>query len=187
MDTRIILEKEYDKAKELWYVSFGDSPEFINKYFSTKVKRDNIFGVFEGGRLISMLVALPRVFILRGKACKSVFIAGCCTAPDNRNKGHMKGLLSRTANEMSERGCYLGFLHPFDHAFYKKLGWNTVSDMMPGEVLPVRDSVCSIKKTIILGYTDKIPELMNIYVTAVIYYVILKRDGIACSSLKTTM
>ena len=47
MDTRIILEKEYDKAKELWYVSFGDSPEFINNYFSTKVKRDNIFGVFD--------------------------------------------------------------------------------------------------------------------------------------------
>lgn len=143
MDTRNIRKSEYDDAKDLWAVSFGDSNDFINNYFANKVEEQNIFGTFEGGRLVSMLIALPRVFMLRGNPCKSVFIAGCCTDPESRNRGYMRELLCHASEVLRESGSVFGFLHPFNHDFYRKLGWATVSDMMQLEFCPENESRCT--------------------------------------------
>ena len=77
------------------------------------------------GELVSVLWLVEKKLYFCGKIIPVYHVVGLCTAPECRNKGYAKALLSETLSSLS--GIPIVTLYPFDHAFYEKLGFAAVS------------------------------------------------------------
>ena len=77
------------------------------------------------GKLVSVLWLVEKKILFRGRIVPVKHIVGLCTAPEYRNRGYAKALLAETLATLT--GTPFVTLYPFDHAFYEKMGFATVS------------------------------------------------------------
>ena len=77
------------------------------------------------GKLVSVLWLVDKKIFFRGRIVPVKHIVGLCTAPEYRNRGYAKALLAETLATLT--GTPFVTLYPFDHAFYEKMGFATVS------------------------------------------------------------
>jgi predicted acetyltransferase len=126
VDVRLLEKEDMPEAKLLWKEAFADSDAFIAWYFKNKVLSGNSLGLFDSG-LVSVLHMIPYTVRLRGKPVKSLMIAGAATKQERRGEGHMRELLLEALVEMRSRGIFVTHLYPFEHSFYERFGWETVT------------------------------------------------------------
>lgn len=50
------------------------------------------------------------------------------TYPEHRRKGYVNSLMKKSLEEMRDNGDIVSFLHPFDIHFYRRFGWEVISD-----------------------------------------------------------
>ncbi|MCS7190045.1 MAG: GNAT family N-acetyltransferase [Fimbriimonadales bacterium] len=81
-----------------------------------------------GGRtLVSVLTAIPLQIRVGARAIPCYGIAGVATLPEYRRRGYASELLRVVVQALYAEEVPLAILQAFNHEFYRKLGWETVS------------------------------------------------------------
>ena len=125
-----LTQAQMQQAHDLWAYCFGDAPSFIDWFFESRLWPENALGWFDDGRLLAVVHMVPRVMMVRGVPLDTAMILGVATWPHARGKGGVSQLLRRALEVAAERGQELLPLYPFDHAFYRRLGWTTAYERL---------------------------------------------------------
>ncbi|MFC0215205.1 enhanced intracellular survival protein Eis [Paenibacillus chartarius] len=86
------------------------------------------WGIWIDGRLASKLMIYDFHMWLGGRVLAMGGIAGVATWPEYRRQGLVGRLLKHALETMRRRGQSVSLLHPFDFAFYRRFGWETLCD-----------------------------------------------------------
>lgn len=129
MEIKVLTEEHYLQSLKLSEYAFQYKvPESdIPKRLGT-LKKHRLLGIFEGEELASKLHILSLKVKLGHQEWKMGGIAGVATYPEHRRKGHVNALMKRALKDMEQGGNIVSFLHPFQIDFYRRFGWEIVSD-----------------------------------------------------------
>jgi len=115
-----------DKLKRLYSLCFKeDTPSMTDLFFAKRVREDNTLYIEEDGEIVCALYIVEKTMRYKGVAVRMPYIVGLGTHPSFRNKGLAKTLLLRAFEFLKDEPFIA--LYPFDHAFYEKFGFTTVS------------------------------------------------------------
>ena len=97
------------------------------------------------------------------KKIKAMLAGGIETPVVNRRGGCVREMLEKMHVYGAENGCALGLLHPFSFAFYRKFGYERVSDhIIAGFPTSALDFVP--RQCLLVPYDDeKLPDMLKIY------------------------
>ncbi len=131
MEFRAIKEEELPKAKTLWKQAFEDSDAYIDFNFSRNIDLSYSIGAFDGDVLACMLFMIKKSMActLNGKTVEVYFIVGVATDKTYRRQGIASKILEEADRFLFNLGVPVVYLYPFNHQFYKKQGYHTVSWM----------------------------------------------------------
>ena len=129
MEIKVLTEEDYRQSMQLSMYAFQyQVPEKdIPKRLET-LNKHRLLGVFEGNELASKLHILSLNVKLGNMVWKMGGIAGVATYPEHRRKGYVNALMKKSLEVMREKGDIVSFLHPFDIHFYRRYGWEIISD-----------------------------------------------------------
>lgn len=105
-------------------------PEERIKVSLEKIKKHQIFGIYERDILAAKLHLIPLTTYIGNQTFKMGGIAGVATYPEYRRRGYVKELLTNVLDTMKEQGFTVSMLHPFDVSFYRKYGWELFSNRL---------------------------------------------------------
>jgi len=83
-------------------------------------------GLFLDGVLVSALVSYPFSMYLAGSVVPMAGLAAIMTAPEYRRLGYVRELLHSTLADLRESGIGWSLEYPFDPAFYRRFGWQSI-------------------------------------------------------------
>jgi predicted acetyltransferase len=87
-------------------------------------------GWFFEGHLASQVVVYPMRVNIHGKIYEMGGITGVATYPEYTGHGLIHKLMKNALAHMREEKQYISFLYPYSIPFYRKQGWEVVSDKM---------------------------------------------------------
>lgn len=129
-----LSDKSYSEIAEmkvLWKESFGDSDGFIDFYFDKICARNQIVVMREEGLLTGMLHLNPYVFTSDNREIiRTYFVVGVTVREGYRNQGRMKKMFDYAYSVLSSERIKFIYLWPANEAYYKSLGFGTVSRMV---------------------------------------------------------
>lgn len=129
MDYRKLEFKDLSKAKALWKQAFGDSDSYIDFTFKNNLTLENSLAIFDDEKLACMLFMLPKTLTFEKKEINTYFIVGVSTDNEYRYQGHARSIMENAKEYLFKKDISLVFLYPFNHDFYKKLDYHTISSM----------------------------------------------------------
>ena len=131
MEFRAIKETELPQAKALWKQAFEDSDTYIDFNFSRNLDLSYSIGAFDGVFLACMLFMIKKnmACTLNGKTVEVYFIVGVATDKTYQRQGIASKILEEANRFLFNLGVPAVYLYPFNHQFYKKQGYHTVSWM----------------------------------------------------------
>ena len=98
---------------------------YADFFFERRVEENNVFLIEENGEVLSACYARTFDLELSGKRIKVPFLTGVATNPKHRYKGHARAVVGKAKDVLKKRGYPFVLLHPFNHDFYRKLGFET--------------------------------------------------------------
>lgn len=107
-----------DEVKRLWKECFGDPDEYMEFYFDWKVRDNEMFGIYEDHRLVSMLHLNPYLISMNGRDFRSYYIVGVATDENYRKRGLMRKVLNESLKIMYQRKIPFTYLMPASEAIY---------------------------------------------------------------------
>lgn len=110
--------------------SLGWKEKEIQKTKSPIMEKAEAYGWFDQEKLVSQICTYPMQVNIYGKMYKMGGITGVATYPEYSGMGLMQELMKQSLTKMKERGQYISFLCPYSIPFYRKKGWEVVSDKM---------------------------------------------------------
>lgn len=128
MEIRKITKEEFRSAEKLHQYAYGYwSDQEIKDEDLEFLASHNPFGLFEDGKLKSILTLLKVQQSIRGvmKGMGGISMVG--TYPEARAKGYVRALMQTAFLEMKESGLSLSMLEPFRETFYARLGYVSAS------------------------------------------------------------
>ena len=131
MDIRTLHGEEIDAAADLATTAFECEPgSWRAGWHRTEALCGPgvIWGVYDGGRLVSSCVAPPQRVFAGGRSIQGGFVGGVATLPEERRKGHAEAMLRAALRASRERGVLISYLWPFSYRYYRKLGWELSND-----------------------------------------------------------
>jgi predicted acetyltransferase len=136
---RRLTEHELEESIKLSAFAFqySVSPEELEQR-RKKQQPDRIWGYFMDGRLAAKTTVHPLRIWLNGRSIPMGGIAGVASWPEYRRQGLVRQLLTHVLGEMRDEGVTVSFLHPFSIPFYRKFGWEVVSDAVVFEMSPAK-------------------------------------------------
>ncbi|GAA0529615.1 GNAT family N-acetyltransferase [Halorubrum ejinorense] len=84
-------------------------------------------GLFDGDDPVAVCGHHDFTLRVRGRDRDAAGLSAVASPPEHRRQGHIARLLSESLTEYREDGVSLSVLWPFEHAFYRRYGWGTVS------------------------------------------------------------
>lgn len=128
-EMRQLTTAEIDKSLDLSEFAFQyklSPAERESKRARTKA--EHVWGCFEDGHLASKMTILPLESVIQGKTFAMGGIASVATWPEYRHNGFVKRLLTHGLRVMKEAGQTISYLVPFSFAYYRKYGWEYITD-----------------------------------------------------------
>ncbi len=124
---KILEHKEKQQSRQLWEEIFTeDTEEFLDYYYTEKVKDNQILGSFEEGRLVSMLQLNPYRLCVEQYEMDSAYIVAVATKKEYRHQGRMAELLHQAMLEVRKEETPFVFLMPAKEEIYKPFDFVTV-------------------------------------------------------------
>ncbi len=139
---RLLTGAKKAACRELWEEIFTeDSERFLDYYGRWKYPENECFGIFDGGRLVSMAQFNPYEIRIRGSASsvrtvKSHYIVAVATGEEYRHKGMMAAILRESLGRMREEGMPFVFLMPAAEAIYRPFGFRYFYESNTGTLAP---------------------------------------------------
>ncbi|WP_306979578.1 GNAT family N-acetyltransferase [Alkalicoccobacillus murimartini] len=109
----------------------GQSP---NDWKKPVLEQCDGLGWFSGEKLISQLVVYPFSVNIHGKNFKMGGVTGVGTYPEYAGLGLMNDLMKQSLQKMRESGQTISYLYPYSIPYYRKKGWEIISDVITYKV-----------------------------------------------------
>lgn len=110
-----------------------EEKEIIRAKFPTMEKAD-VIGWFDRDTLISQVAVYPMQVQIFGKRYAMGGLTGVGTYPEYSNMGLMHKLLEQALKNMREKGQYICYLFPYSIPYYRRKGWELISDKISYEI-----------------------------------------------------
>lgn len=107
--------------------------EIIRAKFPTMEKAD-VIGWFDDETLVSQVAVYPMQVQIFGKKYDMGGLTGVGTYPEYSNMGLMHKLLEQALKNMREKGQYISYLYPYSIPYYRRKGWELISDKISYEI-----------------------------------------------------
>lgn len=101
---------------------------------SPTLQRADVIGWFDGDNLVSQVAVYPMKVRVFSKTYDMGGLTGVGTYPEYANQGLMHKLLERALKNMRERGQYITYLFPYSIPYYRRKGWEIISDKISYEI-----------------------------------------------------
>jgi predicted acetyltransferase len=94
----------------------------------------DVLGWFDGEKLISQLAVYPFQVNIFGHIYEMGGLTGVGTYPEYANLGLMNKLMLTALSKMRERKQSISYLYPYSIPYYRRKGWEIISDKISFEV-----------------------------------------------------
>lgn len=108
----------------------GWSEEEIMRDKFPMLTRGYVLAWFHNERLASQIVIYPMTMNVEGKIIKMGGITGVATYPEYAGRGLVHSLMEKCLIRMREEGQNISVLYPYSIPFYRKMGWEIISDKL---------------------------------------------------------
>ena len=130
MEIRKIKDNDLEQVRELHVYCTGrewtdSAPSKDELSFYTP---DEILGMFEGEKLVSMIRNYTFNQSVRGTIKKTGGVSHVATFPEYRLRGYVKDLTKAAFLDMKEKKQSVSLLHPFKEGFYSAFGYVGTND-----------------------------------------------------------
>lgn len=98
------------------------------------LKKASVLGWFDQDTLISQVAVYPMQVRIFGRTYEMGGLTGVGTYPEYSNQGLMHKLLCRALHDMKSRGQYISYLYPYSIPYYRRKGWEIISDKLTYEI-----------------------------------------------------
>jgi predicted acetyltransferase len=98
------------------------------------LEQADVLGWFDGEKLVSQVAVYPFQVNIFGKTYDMGGLTGVGTYPEYANLGLMHKLMGQALANMRERKQSLSYLYPYSIPYYRRKGWEIISDKMTFEV-----------------------------------------------------
>ena len=133
---RKLQSNEHIRTRKLWEEIFTeDTPEFLDYYYSIKIKNNEIYVIEDDGEIVSMLHLNPYEMRIGDKLFQTHYIVAVATKENYRKRGLMRQLLNYALQVMTDRGEPFTFLMPADEAIYRPFGFEFVYKQRQNKVV----------------------------------------------------
>jgi len=106
MEFGLSVPADVPRLRALWTTAFGDGDEFLNLFFSTLYRPEEMLVGRERGRVVTMLALLPMTLVdERGGRQRTPYIYALASDPEERGKGWARGLLRFAGETAARRGA----------------------------------------------------------------------------------
>ncbi|WP_059105730.1 GNAT family N-acetyltransferase [Shouchella shacheensis] len=102
----------------------------MNRWKKPIMESCDIIGWFSGEKLISQMVVYPFNVNIHGKPFKMGGVTGVGTYPEYAGYGLMNDLMKTSLLHMRKRGQTISYLFPYSIPYYRKKGWEIISDVI---------------------------------------------------------
>lgn len=110
-----------------------EEKEIIRAKFPTMQKAD-VIGWFDKDTLVSQVAVYPMKVRIFNKTYDMGGLTGVGTYPEYSNQGLMHKLLETALKKMKEREQYITYLFPYSIPYYRRKGWEIISDKISYEI-----------------------------------------------------
>ncbi len=135
----LATEAEVDQFVNMVGQAFRGSPEQAARR-RPHTRIEELRGLFVDGEMRATLRLIDMPLWFGAATVPSGGLSGVATPPEYRRQGYIGRLLRATLTEIRDRGWPLSPLYPFSFPFYKRYGWEHVTDnhtyTLPVERLP---------------------------------------------------
>ena len=118
--------EEFNRYRELIRYCFSDEYSQTAPLFSFIGDEDGTYGLFEQDRLETGIISRDFYANLWGQRIKLHGITYVASAPEARNKGHVRTLMNRILKDAYKAGYHASALYPFLFQFYAKFGYGSL-------------------------------------------------------------
>lgn len=128
MEIRKLTEQEHFESSMISYVAFHmrmEDPEKVREE-SKKLAAEDWGAFSEDGGIMARILNYSFESMLDGQAVKNGGIGAVSTLPEYRNAGAIRRIFEKLIPEAYRNGEVFSTLYPFNHAFYRKFGYETV-------------------------------------------------------------
>ena len=128
MEVRLLKPEEHFEANLISTVAFHMKMEDPEKNREESLKStDEDWGAFsEDGKVMARIINNHYETRLDGQRIRNGGIGAVSTLPEYRNTGAVKAIFEKLIPEAYRNGEIISTLYPFNHAFYRKFGYETV-------------------------------------------------------------
>ena len=128
MEVRKLKPEERFEANLISTVAFHMKMEDPEKNREESLKsQDEDWGAFsDGGKMMARIINNHYETRLDGQRIPNGGIGAVSTLPEYRNTGSVKAIFEKLIPEAYRNGEIISTLYPFNHAFYRKFGYETV-------------------------------------------------------------
>ena len=98
------------------------------------LQQADVLGWFDGEKLIAQLAVYPFQVNILGKTFEMGGLTGVGTYPEYANMGLMYKLMNQALTDMKHRKQSISYLFPYSFPFYRRRGWEIISDKMTFEI-----------------------------------------------------
>ncbi len=110
-----------------------EEKEIIRAKFPTMQKAD-VIGWFDKDTLVSQVAVYPMKVRIFNRTYNMGGLTGVGTYPEYSNQGLMHKLLETALKRMKEKGQYITYLFPYSIPYYRRKGWEIISDKISYEI-----------------------------------------------------
>ena len=108
-----------EEARRLWQLCFGDSDEFLDRYFDRLYREEDVLLAEDEGTAIGHL-QFPELALSLGEVTLPAgYVVAVCTHPDHRGKGIMRPLLHEALRREKARGDEVSVLLPAEDWLFR--------------------------------------------------------------------
>lgn len=122
----MLKEEQKNQLIALHKVCFNDG-DYAEFFFENRMPQCKAYLVESEGVIVSACYARFFDLALNGKVVKIPFLTGVATSPLHRYKGFAREVVEKAKAELKKEGYPFVLLHPFNHDFYRKLGFETIN------------------------------------------------------------
>lgn len=125
---------------------------------SPVLEQADVLGWFDGEKLVSQVAVYPFQVRIFNKTYDMGGLTGVGTFPEYSNQGLMHKLLCQALENMRERKQSISYLYPYSIPYYRRKGWEIISDKITFEVkdyqLPKNKQVSGEVERVDIGNDD---------------------------------
>ncbi|MBT9135755.1 MAG: N-acetyltransferase Eis [Firmicutes bacterium] len=135
-EIRKITPSEVDNAIKLSEYSFKYKLEGEVRVKRAKFMENHVvLGAFWDGEMVAKTHIIPLSVAIDHEDYSMGGVASISTYPEHRRQGLVNRLLGMALQQMRQEGQVLSYLHPFDISFYRRYGYELISNLKKTTVM----------------------------------------------------